>query len=144
MCDHPSCAGQAFSVFNSRLELMEHKLRAHGERETISVTPSPSLSRPAHRPLRRNARGTDADGFGAGDREGEAVSRGRSERLVPRGDRGTLGGTGAGVTVHSEGSQEVRALPPTVRGIRGRPPFRGNIPRHLVERRTAGNLSCRC
>ena len=25
VCDHPACVGQAFSVFNTRLELMEYK-----------------------------------------------------------------------------------------------------------------------
>ena len=35
VCDHPACVGQAFSVFNTRLELMEHKKLVHRERETL-------------------------------------------------------------------------------------------------------------
>ena len=37
VCDHPACVGQAFSVFNTRLELMEHKKLVHRERETLNV-----------------------------------------------------------------------------------------------------------
>ena len=37
VCDHPMCAGQAFSVFNTRIELMEHKMAMHREKQVISV-----------------------------------------------------------------------------------------------------------
>lgn len=37
VCHHPDCAGQECSVFNSRLELMEHKRLVHHEKETLAV-----------------------------------------------------------------------------------------------------------
>lgn len=45
VCDHPSCAGQEFSVFNTQLELMEHKLSVHNEREKVNVGESGSVLR---------------------------------------------------------------------------------------------------
>lgn len=53
VCDHPSCAGQEFSVFNTQLELMEHKLSVHNEREKVNVSESGSVLRVARRSLPR-------------------------------------------------------------------------------------------
>ena len=47
VCHHPACADQEFSVFNSQIELMEHKRTVHNLKETLSVPPFP----PSHTQL---------------------------------------------------------------------------------------------
>ena len=37
VCHHPECENQEFCVFNTRLELMEHKRVVHNEKETLAV-----------------------------------------------------------------------------------------------------------
>lgn len=41
VCHHPDCADQEFSVFNSKIELMEHKRAVHHQKQTLAVPPFP-------------------------------------------------------------------------------------------------------